>query len=63
MSSTALVPRLVSQDVSRSRLDDLAFWSAGRDNDSCPGGGVSPTCSGISQSPYEFTNLFENFTG
>jgi len=41
----------------------LAFWSVGRDNGGCPGGGVSPTCSGLSQSLYEFTNIFEGFRG
>ncbi|MFI6977179.1 cellulose binding domain-containing protein [Embleya sp. NPDC050154] len=46
-----------------NHIGRLAFWSVGRDNGSCPGGGVSPTCSSISQSPYEFTNLFKNFTG
>ncbi|MFF7245387.1 cellulose binding domain-containing protein [Embleya sp. NPDC008237] len=46
-----------------NHIGRLAFWSVGRDNGSCPGGGVSPTCSSISQAPYEFTNLFKNFTG
>jgi hypothetical protein len=41
----------------------LAFWSEGRDNGGCPGGGVSPTCSGISQSTYQFTSVFHAFTG
>ncbi|HKD97588.1 MAG TPA: chitinase, partial [Micromonosporaceae bacterium] len=41
----------------------LAFWSVGRDNGGCPGGGVSPTCSGISQSTYQFTSIFAGFTG
>ncbi len=41
----------------------LAFWSVGRDNVGCPGGGVSPTCSGISQSTYQFTSIFAGFTG
>jgi chitinase len=41
----------------------LAFWSAGRDNGGCPGGGVSPTCSSISQSTFEFTNIFKAFRG
>lgn len=36
----------------------LAFWSAGRDNGSCAGGGVSPTCSGISQADFAFTKAF-----
>jgi hypothetical protein len=41
----------------------LAFWSVGRDNGGCPGGGVSPTCSSISQSQYQFTSMFGGFTG
>jgi hypothetical protein len=41
----------------------VAFWSVGRDNGGCPGGGVSPTCSSISQSQYEFTKIFGGFTG
>ena len=41
----------------------LAFWSAGRDNGGCPGGAVSPTCSSISQSTFEFTNIFKGFRG
>ncbi|MFD0559151.1 chitinase [Stackebrandtia endophytica] len=39
----------------------IGFWSVGRDNGDCPGGGVSPACSGIAQSPYEFTKLFGAF--
>jgi chitinase len=41
----------------------LAFWSVGRDNGGCPGGGVSPTCSSIAQSSFEFTNIFKGFRG
>ncbi|GII83126.1 chitinase [Sphaerisporangium siamense] len=41
----------------------IGFWSVGRDNGGCPNGQVSPTCSGISQSPYEFTNIFKGFAG
>jgi chitodextrinase len=41
----------------------LAFWSVGRDNGGCPGGGVSPTCSSIAQSTYQFTTIFTGFTG
>jgi Carbohydrate binding domain len=40
----------------------LAFWSEGRDNGGCSGG-VSPTCSGISQSTYQFTSIFNGYTG
>ncbi|MYW03839.1 cellulose binding domain-containing protein [Streptomyces sp. SID3343] len=46
-----------------NHIGRLGFWSVGRDNGSCPGGGVSPSCSSIAQSPYEFTTLFKNFTG
>ena len=41
----------------------VGFWSAGRDNGGCPNGSVSPTCSGIAQSAYEFTGIFKGFTG
>ncbi len=41
----------------------LAFWSVGRDNGGCPGGGVSPTCSSISQSTFQFTSIFAGYTG
>jgi len=40
----------------------LAFWSEGRDNGGCSGG-VSPTCSGISQSTFQFTSIFAGYTG
>ncbi|ADD44043.1 chitinase [Stackebrandtia nassauensis] len=39
----------------------IGFWSIGRDNGRCSGGGVRPDCSGISQSTYEFTNIFKGF--
>jgi hypothetical protein len=55
-----------NQLVSWANANDiglLAFWSVGRDNGGCPGGGVSPTCSSISQSTYQFTNIFKSFTG
>jgi chitodextrinase len=44
-------------------VGELAFWSVGRDNGGCPGGGVSPTCSSISQSTYQFTSIFGGYTG
>jgi chitinase len=46
-----------------NHIGELAFWSVGRDNGGCPGGGVSPTCSSISQSLYEFTSIFKGFNG
>jgi hypothetical protein len=39
----------------------LAFWSVGRDNGGCPNGTVSPSCSGISQSTWQFSNIFHGF--
>lgn len=40
----------------------LAFWSVGRDNGGCPGGGsASPSCSGISQSQFQFSSIFRGF--
>ncbi|MEV6931672.1 carbohydrate-binding protein [Dactylosporangium sp. NPDC051485] len=35
----------------------LAFWSIGRDQP-CPGGGVSPNCSGLGGSSLDFTKIF-----
>lgn len=40
----------------------LAMWSVSRDNDSC--GDTSPaqaTCSGVTQSPYEFAKIFNAY--
>ncbi|MGH3449100.1 MAG: hypothetical protein ACRDP4_15895, partial [Nocardioidaceae bacterium] len=45
-----------------NHIGRLGFWSAGRDNGGCPGQ-VSPTCSGVAQSDYEFTSIFRGFTG
>jgi chitodextrinase len=41
----------------------LAFWSANRDNGDCAGKtNADPKCSGISQTDFEFTNIFKSFT-
>ncbi|HTX91623.1 MAG TPA: carbohydrate-binding protein [Anaerolineales bacterium] len=43
-------------------ITELAFWSVGRDNGGCPGGGAaSPSCSGISQSTFQFSSIFHGF--
>lgn len=40
----------------------LSFWSMERDNGSCAGRkSASPTCSGVRQSDYEFSKVFESF--
>jgi hypothetical protein len=46
-----------------NHIASVAFWSVGRDNGGCAGGGVSPTCSSIAQSTWQFTNVFKGFTG
>ncbi|GAB3138548.1 hypothetical protein GCM10027258_15930 [Amycolatopsis stemonae] len=46
-----------------NHVASIGFWSVGRDNGGCPGGGAVPNCSGISQSQYEFTNIFKAYTG
>ncbi len=39
----------------------LSFWSVGRDNGGCPNGSVSPSCSGIAQSQFQFSSIFRGF--
>jgi hypothetical protein len=40
----------------------LAFWSVARDNGGCPNEGfASPTCSGITQTNFQFSHSFEAF--
>jgi chitinase len=43
-------------------IGHLSFWSSARDNGGCPGS-VSPYCSGAVQSQFEFTQIFQQFTG
>lgn len=40
----------------------LSFWSIGRDNGGCPGQTTaSPSCSGVSQSPFQFSSILRTF--
>jgi hypothetical protein len=43
-------------------LAELSFWALERDNGGCPGTGGSGSCSGISQSTWQFSHTFEPFT-
>jgi chitodextrinase len=45
-----------------NHIGNLGFWSVARDNGGCSGT-VSPTCSGIAQSTYQFISIFRGFTG
>ncbi|HEV2376092.1 MAG TPA: carbohydrate binding domain-containing protein [Streptosporangiaceae bacterium] len=47
----------VSQGIS-----ELSFWALERDNGGCPGTAGSDTCSGIAQSTWFFSHVFEPFT-
>ena len=62
-TTTQAVARQVLSYAQSNHVGYIGFWSVGRDNGGCPNGTVSPTCSGISQSTYEFTNIFKGFTG
>jgi hypothetical protein len=44
-------------------MSTLSIWAIQRDNGSCPGGGAANDCSGIAQSTWAFSHLFEGFTG
>jgi chitodextrinase len=45
-----------------SYITRIAMWSVARDNGGCAGQGfASPTCSGISQSNWAFSNIFKPF--
>jgi hypothetical protein len=51
---------LVGFANSNSYITRLAFWSLARDNGGCSGI-ASATCSGISQSNYQFSSIFNGF--
>ncbi|GIG70173.1 cellulose binding domain-containing protein [Phytomonospora endophytica] len=63
MTTTQAHARALLSWAQSNHIGFIGFWSIGRDNGTCPGGGVSPSCSGISQSLYEFTNIFKGFAG
>jgi len=54
----ALVPWARGQ----STINRLSFWSMSRDNGGCPGQTfASPTCSGVSQSTWQFSSIFNGY--
>ncbi len=60
--SLADAQTLVNWAKGTSYVTRLAFWSVGRDNGGCAGSGsASPSCSGVSQSNYQFSSIFEGF--
>ncbi|MHA6759989.1 ricin-type beta-trefoil lectin domain protein [Streptacidiphilus sp. PAMC 29251] len=44
-------------------IQELSFWALGRDKACSSNGTLSDTCSGTSQSAYQFTNTFKAITG
>ncbi|WP_101790267.1 carbohydrate binding domain-containing protein [Nonomuraea indica] len=63
MTTTQAHARKLRDWANAQHIGFVGFWSTGRDNGGCPGGTLSPTCSGVAQSPYEFTGIFKGFTG
>ncbi|SNS68017.1 Fibronectin type III domain-containing protein [Streptosporangium subroseum] len=63
MTTTQADARKLLTWANANHVAFVGFWSSARDNGGCTGGQVSPTCSGISQSSWEFTNIFKGFTG
>ncbi|GAA4028491.1 hypothetical protein GCM10022247_61830 [Allokutzneria multivorans] len=61
MTTTQAHARKLLDWARSNSIGFIGFWSIGRDNGSCAGGGVSPTCSGIAQSQWEFTTIFKGF--
>ncbi|MEC3992839.1 glycosyl hydrolase family 18 protein [Actinacidiphila sp. DG2A-62] len=43
-------------------INTLSFWALQRDNGNCPGQGGSDSCSGTTQSTWQFSHTFEPFT-
>lgn len=53
---------LVAFANANSFITRLSMWSVARDNGACAGTAwASPTCSGVSQSLYQFSSIFETF--
>jgi chitinase len=44
-------------------IAELSFWALQRDNGGCPGGAAADNCSGLSQSTWQFSHVFEPFSG
>lgn len=61
MTTTQAHARALESWAGANGIAFIGFWSIGRDNGGCAGGGVRPDCSGIAQSAYEFTNIFKGF--
>ncbi|HKB30128.1 MAG TPA: chitinase [Streptosporangiaceae bacterium] len=52
----------VEQWAAGRHLAELSFWALQRDNGGCPGTKGAGNCSGVTQSPWQFSHTFEPFT-
>ncbi|AEV84630.1 chitinase [Actinoplanes sp. SE50] len=59
--TTADAP-VVAQWATQKGLGLLSFWALQRDNGGCPGTAGSDSCSGISQTTWQFSHAFAAFT-
>jgi|GEM_PF-2089251 len=50
----------VASFVQNKGVGLVSFWSIDRDNGSCATGTVSPTCSGVQQDPYAFSEIYND---
>lgn len=54
--------QLVLAFAQQKNIGRLAMWSVGRDKQ-CPGSPhLSPSCSGVTQAPWAFSNIFKSFS-
>ena len=54
--------RTVTRWASEHHIGELSFWALGRDNGGCPGTPGSDDCSGVAQTPYQYTHIMKGFT-
>jgi chitinase len=52
----------IEQWAAGLHLAELSFWALQRDNGGCPGTKGANGCSGITQSTWQFSHIFEPFT-
>ncbi|TCO53639.1 glycosyl hydrolase family 18 protein [Actinocrispum wychmicini] len=60
--TTDNAPTVFNWAVSKG-INTLSFWALQRDNGSCPGTKGADNCSGVAQSTWQFSHVFEQFTG
>jgi chitinase len=54
--------RSITRWATEHHIAELSFWALGRDNGGCPGTPGSDDCSGVVQTPYQFTHIMLPFT-